>query len=490
MKPFSFTITQQNFFSFIYGLTSKTKYTPELKARIRKDINDILDSLKIVTSKSDNQENPADEDKPEQGVFREAKGEEELEDPEQLEFVPGLKQTDIIEKYFDSYGQEYSNLSLEEKSAKFKTLLGNVIQKINLPKDAEEYYNNAVSFFRKEAPAATVGKEGANWKATYEDIKNNMFFKKEDGSPFKAVTWNSLEFMAQELGNLNDKFSLAVIFDDNEEVRKRAEIIYQNIRAGKKYGNDESYNESLSYVMEHEKEYITKKQKIINAFKPFFQFVENYKAAEKKAQKEKFKQKVLAAKPDRDVLAYVDSSVEAGKTPKFDKALSSDIRDFWKLVQSSPLVEAKKAENDWEDVTLPKGKTQFDIGIGTAKAVAMISNDSNYDDEYTELIVANAELFASAKANAELFKKWAEPLYRNMHMLTQGINRYFIEDDVSGLSSQDPGAIYAVNQISQESEKIKKTGLKASELTENKDSLKNLTKEAKIVMEILKRMEE
>jgi hypothetical protein len=129
------------------------------------------------------------------------------------------------------------------------------------------------------------------------------------------------------------------------------------------------------------------------------------------------------------------------------------------------------------------------MGVATARAFAIQNqNQTNYDDTYPTIIVARVELFNSAKKNGELFKKWAQPIYENMYRLTQGINRYFLEDDVTGLSAEEPGAIYSAQQVADKSKDIAVTGQKASQLTENKNNLNNLTKEAKMVMELLKRM--
>lgn len=468
LKTFSFKITKDNFFYFVNGVKTSDDLTPELKAKIKKDIEIIYNALKIKSLKE------AKKDRA-----------EELEDPEEIKFEAGLVQSDIIKKYFDVEGPEFANLSDEQKATEFKKRLANVIASINIGQDLQSYYDNAVKFYKEIAPKFISS--DATWKATYEDIKNNMFFKKEGSDPFKAVTWNSLNYIAKTLIDENDKFALAAIFDEDQNFRKIASDIYFSLQAGKKFGNAKEFNEALATVTNKYSSYVDKKNKLANSFNSFKNFVEKMKMAERQAKLDKFKEAAKSTKP-KSLSDYMKSSIETGKSPQEDTQLSADLERFWSELSTVSVVsEAEEAEKP----SKVKGETQFEVSIAAARRFAIQGGDeTNYDDTYPELIVARTELFNSAQKNGEAFKNWARPLYKGMHELTQGVNRYFLEDDIAGLSAQEPGAIHATQEIITSATKITATGLKASKLTENKSNLNNLTKEARMVMEMLQRMEE
>lgn len=106
--------------------------------------------------------------------------------------------------------------------------------------------------------------------------------------------------------------------------------------------------------------------------------------------------------------------------------------------------------------------TQFMISLSLVKDLVPI------DDSYETIIISKDSLFNAAQDNAKKFEEWAEPIYRGMHYLTQGINQYFIEDRVVGLDVASKGAEEAKAKISS----IKSTGKAASALEENKQTIK------------------
>ena len=476
-KAFSFKVTKDNFFYFINGVKSYGDLTPELKLKIKNDIAVVYNHFKIEVPK----EQPK-------------KLQEELEDIDQEKYEVGVEHGDIIKKYFDEEGEPYKSMDDQQKAEEFKKRLKAVIDAIDIKEDSGllKYYDNAVQFYHKVAPKQISSEK--NWNAAYEDIKQNMFFKKEDGKPFKAVAWKSLYFMTKKLMDENDKFALSAVFSDDQKIRSEAEDYYFKLRQGVKFGNDTEYNKILSLVTNEYEKNINKKQQLTKFFNPFKAFIEKYKFAEKKAEKEKFRDEAIKVKP-KELSAYMKSSVETGQAQEQDKNLADELESFWNKLAANirPEIVREQEEEEAPKQKQIKKETQFELPLSTVRAFAIQGGDiTGYDDTYPELVVARTELFASAKKNGELFEKWAEPIYKGMHYLTQGINRYFIEDDVNGLSSEEPGAFYGVNEIVTNATEVKKTGKKASELTENKkkDSLNNMTKEARIVMEMLKRMED
>jgi hypothetical protein len=109
------------------------------------------------------------------------------------------------------------------------------------------------------------------------------------------------------------------------------------------------------------------------------------------------------------------------------------------------------------------------------------------DDTYDTLFLDSRKLFESADLNAKKFNEFVEPFNRNAKALKEGWDQYIIEDNPEGLQTVSG----SLNNIREHIKKFAKEGSesefkKASELTE----VLKLTKEAAIVMEMLKRMEE
>jgi hypothetical protein len=107
------------------------------------------------------------------------------------------------------------------------------------------------------------------------------------------------------------------------------------------------------------------------------------------------------------------------------------------------------------------------VSLARARKIALATKDAEYDENYPTIIVSATNLKDSSIQSMELFKRWAEPIYRGMHEMTNGINQYFIEDLVDGLSVAQDGIEKVDSQIT----KVSETGLKATELKEEKQAV-------------------
>lgn len=509
MQIFSFKVNDKNFFYFINGVTSMYELTPELKDKIRADINGIYKFFKIIEpNKKSNPDSLTSAPKQPVAEATKPKKKSQQLDPSQEQPPAGVVQMDVINQYFAQESESFASMSDDQKIAEFQKRLKVVIDSINITDtEQEEYYDRAINFYKELAPKSISGP--SVWKASYEDIKNSMFFKKQDADPFKAVTWNSLYYVVKKIKAENNKFALAAIFDKDANFREKAKKIYNRLEDGANFGDSLVFNELLKDVTNEHGYYVDKKDELGNKFNSFVNFIEKIEKAKKDANTEKFKQTALPITP-RPLTDYIRGSIAAGQTPAKDAELEQELEVFWSKISTAipaqSLNEAeetdteetfdKKDDGDTEQKKV-KGETQFELSVATVREFAIQNQkETEYDDSYPEVIVARTQLFNSAKKNGKLFENWAEPIYKSMHYLTQGINRYFLEDDIGGLSSKAdkdnniPGAMLAAEQLATDTKDIASKGLKASELTENKNNLNNLTKEARIVMEMLQRMED
>lgn len=96
-----------------------------------------------------------------------------------------------------------------------------------------------------------------------------------------------------------------------------------------------------------------------------------------------------------------------------------------------------------ESLTEAKGgvSSQFEVSQNLVKDFV-----DSYSVDYPQIVVEKRRLFDSAEENAKQFKDWAEPIYRGMHYLTQGINQYFIEDRPSGLKTAEDRGVKEVQR--------------------------------------------
>jgi hypothetical protein len=93
------------------------------------------------------------------------------------------------------------------------------------------------------------------------------------------------------------------------------------------------------------------------------------------------------------------------------------------------------------------------------------------DHDYTPIYVSVNELFISTQSTAELFNKYAEPIYKDHYEMDQFIRMYFVEDKPEGMASLDKKLDDTKVHIDQFKEGAGYK--KASELKEDKKPLKH-----------------
>lgn len=155
------------------------------------------------------------------------------------------------------------------------------------------------------------------------------------------------------------------------------------------------------------------------------------------------------------------------KTQMSGKEVLEKVNDFWKKMEAFEGLTVKNLEeaNSPDDI---KKDLQFSVSIPKSKQVAQMTKGGKLDESYPTVFVTGKNLKTSSETTAKLFKDWAEPIYRGMHYLTNGVNRYFIEDDVAGLTLANNSASEVISSVTT----IKEKGTKASELKENKQPQK------------------
>jgi len=107
-------------------------------------------------------------------------------------------------------------------------------------------------------------------------------------------------------------------------------------------------------------------------------------------------------------------------------------------------------------------------------------------EEIGTIFLNEKYLFQNAKQNAQKFENYMKPIYDNVEIIKSKTDKYFLNNDT--LAMRD--AIISVKTI-EEHIRTKlttdKEEIKSAE--ELKESLNNLTEEARIVMEMLQKME-
>jgi hypothetical protein len=188
--------------------------------------------------------------------------------------------------------------------------------------------------------------------------------------------------------------------------------------------------------------------------------------------------------PD-DVQRQIDRTQPYVKTPEVDEeALAAQAKkDFFNALRKtvSETLETIAEAVEGEETEQEDPASEEDDQEGSKTQKKKISTDSQFnishtnikdivavDEDYPIVIVARESLFNAAQDNAKKFEEWAEPVFRGMFYLTQGVNQYFTEDLPSGLDVAMKGADEAKGKLSD----IQKQGKTASQLEEQKQPIK------------------
>jgi len=285
--------------------------------------------------------------------------------------------------------------------------------------------NREIEFFKKT-------NAGKKFEKTIQDYESYEAKKEKTVIDFKIDTIknylkkNRIEYPAnlQSTGDSLKQISALVKPDDLDDLLKTAEKRAEGSLKGREedYKSKGTEGEMILFKQELTKEINNMRSKLA----PIINFINNFlQAATEIVGKEKSvgeytRQAVEKAKGGEELTAQ---QIEDSKTAQ--KAFFASLKRFYNI-QGESLTEGVA------------GGEQFDISQNSIKMFAEI------DDSYPEVVIEKSRLFDSAKENAKLFEEWAEPLYRGMFYLTQGVNKYFLEDKPSGLKDAEDKGIKQV----------------------------------------------
>lgn len=183
------------------------------------------------------------------------------------------------------------------------------------------------------------------------------------------------------------------------------------------------------------------------------------------------------------------AEIEKRKQEEID--VKNMIEDFWNGISSGRYIRktrtttVKEATGGDSDAG-SDSDSQFYLSVSYVMQLAKSLPNAEFNDSYPDVIIDGNVMFASARENVDLLKKWIEPIYKNFFYLDRGLKKYFIRDKPDGLSEAEKSTESLKNEI----QKVPKaeTGeyVSAKELKENKN--KPLTKDWSVLMleELLK----
>jgi hypothetical protein len=219
------------------------------------------------------------------------------------------------------------------------------------------------------------------------------------------------------------------------------------------------------YKKEHELVIETYKE----AFAPILQWYSkqlNYARNQERELSGKSREIIKQANTLEKGKEFIDSFFKFVKDipTDLDEALESDGKLLFEVANAGPDVSSTQFYNKFSDL--------HKIGI-------------DIDENFDELIISVAQTKQIASKNEGLIKKYLEKYFDFFDRIKNSSEKYFIKDQQSSILDVSKTLAEFKKYVDEtyfEGDKEKK----ASELTEN---LNNLTEEARIVMEILKRME-
>lgn len=355
------------------------------------------------------------------------------------------------------------------------------------PKDRTKavrtYFMNLLTTFANKVKANSMSTRllernlrsvsGLNW--TTEEIPSMIV--QASGKKFLILT--NLKKLDKTLEHIETLAGVELALEtetDKELIAKYEKIFYKQ-----KAITPQEENSITALLKNNESKYIEAKQVIQKSYMPFVK--EYTQFAETKINK---KTVTRAAAPQQagsismtDRLTNASAQYLAKKkvgdieTYVSGGELLQQVNDFWNKMSSFEGLEVENEKdeslNEANSPETVKGDAQFYISISNSREIAKATKGGNYDENYPTVFVTGKNLKDASEQSAKLFRDWAEPIYKGMHELTNGVNQYFIEDSVAGLSVADSG----INSISGQVSKIKETGLQASKLTEEKEIVKN-----------------
>ena len=443
VSTFSFKVTQGNFFYFLTGKKDRDSAKSEMDA-IRKRIGTVKGELEK------RREQKSSEYAKKAAALASAGGSKKAKEAQSLNEAFDVnvfsKETDedkIVTAFKSIYPQE---------PASFDTIKGKFIELLTI---AGKNIENDLSQKKLLDDVIKFSSKGAFMNLS-ADIADMVTGKTSD-KIFKSKPFLELQKAITMLDGLSG-IDLAEYAETNPELIRQIDLLKYNpekIKSTDKLNRDEVINNINASIKNNEPKYISARNKIKNNLKPFFNLYNKLSDAVTGAKQEPVKSEEPKA---YDIRASTAASEAGGYVAGF----SQEIDNFWNELKDVSLVETfAETLNEAAGAT----ETQFEVPISRAKAFAKDDKNAEYDETYPQIVVTYEGLKDSTTKSAELFREWAQPLYEGMHILTQGVNRYFIEDNVAGLTVAKDGVTKVDKQVDRLS------GMKAGEIATPEESL-------------------
>jgi hypothetical protein len=460
MRTFSFEINESNFFKFI-----TKKNNPSVK-----DVQDIQSKIFGELSVPELEEFLTEAE-----VAKDA--ESFAKKDLKLIFKKDSPETDqVIQKYFENLGKKESSPQAfkaeAQKAIDSTTQLSDTeVALFNLAisrkEEAAETFNLTPDSFKKELLEKMFSGEGKIKTAGFVAVLNVF-------PSMQELMTSDIELKAILASDAYKKFeeefkSATELESKKEEIENKFRVIYL-----KKYLADKNISDDNSNTVEGFRK-LYKANKLDKEFEKQIAIADKASAAEKEKAERQFRQsggegkledlkRLFSEEMDSirkklgtlvNFTAQVNKAVmetqgkertetsfererrgrteteispeEKQNSEKLQKAFFDRLSSFYSGQQES-LQEAKDSVSG-----------QFSMSQNMVKEFAV-----NYSADYPQVVVQKRRLFDSAQENAKQFEEWAEPIYRGMHYLTQGINQYFLEDKPSGLKKAEDRGVKEV----------------------------------------------
>ncbi len=418
-KAFSFTINRQNFFNFMIGKAGVLT-AEEVDTAIGK----IMARQKVKEKSEKEEDDETSPKKPQTTSSQRYRGAFTKYAVEKL----GIKLDSINDSMSEGEKSQINESNNEKVNFALRNHLNNLLSGVN--KSIESEKENYI--LKKYFPSITDME-----KISSELIKRDTKGKIRTIGAF-VFPIEKYEKFAKELKAFSgiEDIDKAIAFENDDN---NINII------NKRSTNEESRRAYLALLDQRWNFYQKRYLELFNKLKNIYNFFGDI---------EKF-----ARQPE---VAQSKVDTEAGYQLKPDIALGKKIEDFFDNLDINTFqVDPEKEKT--------KGETQFYMSVNQARTIAMSTN-SNYDENYEQVVVDSGFLFANAQNNVTLLKQWVGAIYKPLYNLRRSLKKYFIANEPSGMTEAN---VEAQNVKTEVDNYIKVSGgKKASEISQRRPTAK------------------
>jgi hypothetical protein len=449
VSAFSFKVTKGNFFYFITG--KKDYKTAQEQMSLIKDRLNIV-RKELGTAKQEREQ--------ELEKVSKALDAEEAPQKQQAEYLKEayeakvFQRGDINQNVINAYKKVYpseQNVTFETIKNKFNEILKSASDSISSDAQQKNFLDNLLKLVAK-----------TNNPSVLSDSLYTVIPGSGSDKMFKEKSFMLLQGAVEQMDSTPVEKMAHLLETDpklSEKIKKlffKPEEIKDN-EQGTKEKQINDINAEISNNKSKYTEIVNKVRKNLSQFNNLYETL-------KQSTEQKIDKKTPTDK--------YDIAASAKKSGEYAGSFEKDLESFWNEVEGVSLSETFAEMLNEEKSS--GGATQFEISIQNAKKLAGEDASANFDESYEPIVVAYEGLKDSVSESALLFKKWAEPIYEGMHYLTQGINQYFIEDSISGLTvAKDKG----VDKVDAQIKVLSKTPASAIK-TQIPESLKESIKKS------------